>query len=194
MPRSALLIIDTQKEVLDPKGTLCGDLQKIADNLLAAVRTLVDWARRENIPVIWIRMAFRPGYVDAPLSVRDTAADLAGRLIDGSWGAEIVDGVGRRDDDIVITKKRPSAFFGTDLDWVLRGLHIERIIIAGTSTNWAVESTVRDADSLDYRIVIAREATGARMGEMHEPSLLSMGTRFAKVIPVPEIVARSAAD
>ena len=194
MPRNALLVIDAQKEVLDPKGTLSGDLPKVADNVLAAIRTLVNWARGEDIPVIWIRMAFRPGYVDAPLSVRETAADLAGRLVDGSWGAEIVDDVGRRDDDIVITKKRPSAFSGTDLDWVLRGLDIERVIITGTSTNWAVESTVRDADSLDYRVVIAREATGARMGEMHEPSLLSMGTRFAKVIRVAEIVAGSTPD
>ena len=194
MTRDALVVVDTQKEVLHPEGTLRGDLPRVADGLLGAVRTLVDWARRQDIPIIWVRMAFRPGYVDAPLSVRETAADLAGRLIDGSWGAEIVDGVGRRDDDIVITKKRPSAFFGTDLDWVLRGLGVGRIIIAGTSTNWAVESTVRDADSLDYRVVIAREATGARMGAMHEPSLQSMGTRFAKVLPVSEVVAGSAAD
>ena len=194
MPRNALLVIDVQKEVLDPKGTLCGDLPKVADELLAAVRTLVDWAHGQDIPVIWIRMAFRPGYVDAPLSVRETAADMAGRLVDGSWGADIVDGVGRRDDDIVITKKRPSAFFGSDLDWVLRGLGVERLIIAGTSTNWAVESTVRDADSLDYRVVIAREATGARMGDMHEPSLQSMGTRFAEVVPVAEIVGGPATD
>ena len=193
MARDALLVIDTQKEVLHPKGTLRGDLPRVADGLLDAVRTLVDWARRQDVPIIWVRMAFRPGYVDAPLSVRETATDLAGRLIDGSWGAEIVDGIGRRDEDIVITKKRPSAFFGTDLDWVLRGLDVERIIVAGTSTNWAVESTVRDADSLDYRVVIAREATGARMGDLHEPSLLSMGTRFAKVVSVSEVVAESAA-
>ena len=194
MPRNALLVIDVQKEVLDPKGTLRGDLPRVADELLAAVRTLVDWAHGQEIPVIWIRMAFRPGYVDAPLSIRETAGDLAGRLVDGSWGADIVDGVGQRDDDIVITKKRPSAFFGTDLDWVLRGLGVERLIIAGTSTNWAVESTVRDADSLDYRVVIAREATGARMGDMHEPALQSMGTRFAQVVPVAEIIGDSIAD
>jgi len=188
MPAAALLVVDVQKEVLDPKGTLRGDLPKVAETLIVAVRTLVDWAHRREMPVIWIRMAFRPGYIDAPLSVRETAAEMAGRLIDGSWGADILDGVGRRDDDIVITKKRPSAFFGTDLDFVLRGLGIKHLVVAGTSTNWAVESTVRDADSLDYRVVIARDATGARMGEMHEFSLHSMGTRFAKVKTVAEIM------
>lgn len=192
MTRSALLMVDVQKEVLHPKGTLRGDLPKVADSLLAAVRTLVEWARGENVPVIWIRMAFRPGYVDAPRAVRETANEMAGRLVDGSWGADILDDVGKRDDDIVITKKRPSAFFGTDLDFVLRGLGIERIVVAGTSTNWAVESTVRDADSLDYRVIIAREATGARMGDMHEFSLRSMATRYATLRSVSEIVAGSA--
>ena len=194
MPQDALLVIDVQKEVLDPKGTLGGDLPKVADGLLAAVRTMVDWAHDQDIPVIWIRMAFRPGYIDAPLSVRESADEMAGRLVDGSWGADIVDGVGQRDDDYVITKKRPSAFFGTDLDWLLRGLGVERLIVIGTSTNWAVESTVRDADSLGYRVVIAREATGARMGDMHEHALRSMGTRFAEVVSVADIIGDSAAD
>ena len=194
MSRDALLVIDVQKEVLDPKGTLGGDLPKVADGLLAAVRTMVDWAHAQDIPVIWIRMAFRLGYIDAPLSVRESADEMAGRLVDGSWGADIMDGVGQRDDDYVITKKRPSAFFGTDLDWLLRGLAVERLIVIGTSTNWAVESTVRDADSLDYRVVIAREATGARMGDMHEYALRSMGTRFAEVVSVAKIVGESATD
>lgn len=187
--RAALLLIDLQKEVLDPRGTLRGDLPNVADRLLDSVRSLIEWARSRELPVIWVRMAFRPGYVDAPLSVRETVSEMAGRLVDGSWGAEIVDELDRREHDIVITKKRPSAFFGTDLDFVLRGLAVEVLIVAGTSTNWAVESTVRDADSLDYRVVIPREATGARLGEMHEPSLRSMGTRFAKVSSLADVVA-----
>ena len=188
MHRTAVLLIDLQKEVLDPKGTLRGDLPLVASALLDAVRELLQWARERDLPVIWIRMAFRPGYVDAPRSIRATAAELAGRLVDGSWGAELVDGLGRLDSDIVITKKRPSAFFGTDLDFVLRGLGVDRLIVAGTSTNWAVESTIRDADSLDYEVVVAREATGARMGEHHEPALRSIGSRFAEVKPIKDIL------
>src|SRR2546422_3632625 len=117
MTKNALLLIDLQKEVLDPDGTLCGDLPKVANTLLEAVRKLVSWARERRLPVIWVRMAFRSGYIDASRSVRASAAEMAGRLVDGSWGAELVGGLGRMDDDIVITKKRPSAFFGTDLDF-----------------------------------------------------------------------------
>lgn len=188
MSKTAVLLIDLQKEVLDPKGTLRGDLPKVASTLLAAVGELLRWARERQLPVIWIRMAFRPGYVDAPHSIRATASEMAGRLVDGSWGAELVDGLDRRDGDIIITKKRPSAFFGTDLDFVLRGLGVDRLVVAGTSTNWAVESTIRDADSLDYQIVVAQEATGARIGEHHEPALRSIGSRFAEVKTVNDIL------
>ena len=189
MAKSALLLIDVQKEVLDPKGTLCGDLPKVAAALLDAVRQLVAWARQRDVPVVWIRMAFRPGYVDASRTVRESAMEMAGRLVDGTWGADFVDGLGRLDTDIVITKKRPSAFFGTDLNFVLRGLGVEQLIVAGTSTNWAVESTIRDAESLDYQVVVPREATGARMGDLHEAALRSIASRYGKITTLNEVLA-----
>lgn len=189
MPNTALLLIDVQKEVLDAKGTLCGDLPNVADALLNAVRDLVSWAREYRVPVVWIRMAFRPGYVDASRSVRASINEMGGRLVDGTWGAELVDGLGRLDDDIVITKKRPSAFFGTDLNFVLRGLDVERLIVAGTSTNWAVESTIRDAESLDYLVVVPREATGARMGHLHESALRSIASRYGDVKALKDVLA-----
>lgn len=52
MPKTALLLIDLQKEVLDPKGTLRGDLPKVASSLLDATRELLDWARTRQLPVI----------------------------------------------------------------------------------------------------------------------------------------------
>lgn len=191
MAKAALLLIDLQKEVLDPKGTLCGDLPKVAAPLLDAARQLVSWARRHSVPIVWIRMAFRPGYIDAARSVRVAADEMAGRLVDGTWGAELVDDLGRLESDIVITKKRPSAFFGTELDFVLKGLGVDRLIVAGTSTNWAVESTIRDADSLDYQVVVPREATGARMGELHEPALRSIASRYGEIRTLKEVLANA---
>ena len=191
MTKTALLLIDVQKEVLDPKGTLCGDLPKVASTLLDAVRALLEWARRYEVPVVWIRMAFRPGYIDASRSVRAGAAEMAGRLVDGTWGAELVDGLGRLETDIVVTKKRPSAFFGTDLNFVLRGLGVDKLIVAGTSTNWAVESTIRDAESLDYQVVVPREATGARMGELHEAALRSIASRYGTIKTLQDVIAEA---
>lgn len=192
MERTAVILVDVTNEVLHEKGTLGGDLAKTATGVLQAVRQLVAWARARDLPVIWVRTAFRPGYVDATRSMRANAKELAGRLIDGTWGAQLVDGLGRMDDDVIITKKRPSAFFGTDLGFVLKALDVRTLILAGTSTNWAIESTARDAESHDLSVLVPRDATGARMGDFHEPALRSIATRYGQITTVAEIVGRDA--
>ena len=192
MAGTAVVFVDVTNEVLHEKGTLGGDLAKVARGLLDAAGRLVSWARTCDVPVIWVRTAFRPGYIDATRSMRASAVELNGRLVDGTWGAELVDGLGRRADDIVITKKRPSAFFGTELNFVLRGLGCEQLILAGTSTNWAIESTARDAESLDFQVLIPRDATGARMGDLHEAALRSIASRYATITSVAEIAAANA--
>jgi ureidoacrylate peracid hydrolase len=186
---TALLLIDLQNEVLHADGQMRGDLPAVADGLLEAVRKLVAWARERKHPVVWVRMAFRPGFVDASRGVRTGTSATAGRMIDGSWGAEIIGGIGRRDEDVVVTKKRSSAFFNTDLDFVLNGLGATRLIVGGTSTNWAIESTVRDGDSRDHEMIVVREATAARIADLHEPSLRSMASRYAKIVTLAEILA-----
>jgi nicotinamidase-related amidase len=186
MSATAVLLIDLQNEVLHPEGKLAGDFPAQAGQLLDAVRALVGWARQRQYPVIWVRLAFRPGHFDA---VRDSMSREKGTLVDGSWGAEILDGLGREEKDVVITKKRPSAFFQTDLGIVLRGLGVERLIVGGVSTNWAGESTVRDGHSHDYEVVVVKEATGTPFAELHESSLRSMATVFAKVKSLAEVLA-----
>jgi ureidoacrylate peracid hydrolase len=186
-PATALLLIDLQNEVLHPDGKMRGDLPAGADRLVAAVRDLVVWARARAHPVIWVRMAFRPGLVDAARGVREGTSATAGRLVDGTWGAEILDGIGREPEDIVVTKKRSSAFFNTDLDFVLNGLGVRRLVVGGTSTNWAIESTVRDGDSRDLEMIVVREATASRMAELHESSLRSMASRYARVLTLEQV-------
>jgi nicotinamidase-related amidase len=184
---TALLLIDIQNEVMHPDGQLRGDLPAAADRLVDATRQLVAWARDRSYPVIWVRMAFRPGMVDAGRGVRMNTSVTAGRLVDGSWGAEILDGLDRRPDDVVVTKKRSSAFFNTDLDFILNGLGVRRLVVGGTSTNWAIESTVRDGDSRDLEMIVVREATASRIAELHEPSLRSMASRYARILSLDEV-------
>jgi nicotinamidase-related amidase len=187
MPRTAVLLIDLQNEVLHPDGGLAGDFPAMAEPMLDTIRQLVAWARTADVPVIWARLAFRPGHVDA---VRDSMSRTKGTLVDGTWGAELFEGLGRIAEDVVITKKRPSVFFDTDLRVVLRGMGIERLVVGGVSTNWAVESTVRDGHSHDLRMVVIRDAVGTPFADLHEPSLRSMGTVFAQVLTLSEFLTQ----
>jgi N-methylhydantoinase B len=182
----ALLLVDIQNEVFHPDGVLAGDFPSHAAPMLDAVRRLVGWAREHDHPVIWLRLAFRPGHFDA---VRDSMSRARGTFVDGTWGAELLAGLGRLDADVVVTKKRPSGFFDTDLAIVLRGLGVGRLVVGGASTNWAVESTVRDGHSHDLEMVVVRDAVATPFTDLHEPSLQSMATVFAKVVTLEELLA-----
>ena len=183
--RAGLLLVDLQNDVLHPDGKMAGDFPDRAGDLLEAVRALVRWARAHQVPVIWLRLAFRPGHIDA---VFDSRSRRDGALLDGDWGAEIVDGLGRTGADVVVTKKRPSGFFATDLAIVVRALGLEQLIVGGVSTNWAVESTVRDGHSHDLRMTVVSDAVATPFTELHEPSLRSMAATFAEVVRLSDVL------
>lgn len=182
---TALLLIDLQNETLHPRGELAGSFPKMLGPLLDAVNSLIDWARGHEVPIIWARLAFRPGHFDA---VQDSMSRRLGTFLDGQWGSQILEGLDLRAEDVVVTKRRPSAFFDTDLEIVLRGLNIRRLIVGGVSTHWAVESTVRDGHSRDYEILVVRQAVATPFPEFHEPSLRAMASVFASVIDVDAVV------
>jgi ureidoacrylate peracid hydrolase len=182
--RTAVLLIDVQNEWFHPEGGMLDYAPTNGPELLASIRALVAWAHENDVPVIWVRLAFRPGHFDA---VRDSISRRRNLLVEGTLGANLVDGLGRRDDDIVITKRRPSAFYATDLDIVLRGLSIDRLIVRGMATNWAVESTVREGHTRDYEMVVVREATGSSDAALHEAALTSMAAVYAEVISVEAV-------
>jgi nicotinamidase-related amidase len=183
MTRSALIVVDVQNEVFHPDGKLAGDFPAKAAPMLDALRAVVAGAHAAGVPVIWLRLAFRPGHFDA---VRDSMSRTRGTFVDGTFGAALLDGLGRAETDIVVTKKRPSGFFDTDLAIVLRGLGVGRVVVCGASTNWAVESTVRDAHSHDLEVVVVRQAVITPFEDLHESSLRSMGSVFARIADLDE--------
>jgi nicotinamidase-related amidase len=178
-------LIDLQNETMHEAGGLAEDFPSQASGMLDAVRRLVAWAREGGLPVIWVRLAFRPGAFDA---VWNSMSRDRGTFVDGEWGAEILDELDVMADDAVITKRRPSAFFDTDLDIVLRGLGVTTLYVGGASTHWAVESTVRDGHSRDYRMVVIRQCVASPMPEFHEPSLRVMASVFADVVDLDEVI------
>ena len=182
---TGVLVVDMQNETLDPEGRLAIDYPMEAEPLIAAVRRLVGWAHQRGLPVVWLRLAFRPGHADAALN---SMSRQLGTFVDGEWGAEILDGLGKAENDVVVTKRRPSGFFDTDLNIVLHGRGISRLLVAGISTHWAVESTVRDGHSRDYEMFVVREAVGSPFPEFHEPSLRAMASVFATVVGLEEVV------
>lgn len=112
-----------------------------------------------------------------------------GDLIIGSADAEIVAELAPHDQDIVIDKKRPSAFYGTRLDLLLKELGAEQLIVCGVTTNCCVETTARDASQRDMQVFVVGEACGELEEERHTVTLRAMDMLFADIITLDELTA-----
>lgn len=182
---SALLIVDMQNDLLHPQGKLYGEgFPPESDRLVPNVKRLLTAARAQGITPVFIYTAYHPTYVDAsPFS----PSRKNGSLVEGSWGVKILDEIAPKEREMVIRKRRPSAFYQTSLDMVLRGLGVKSIFLCGVATNRAVESTVRDAFDRDYEVMIVSDGTAARSMAQHRASLESLGSFFGKVVNTEEV-------
>jgi ureidoacrylate peracid hydrolase len=106
-----------------------------------------------------------------------------------TWGAQLVDALHRAPTDIVVPKRRYSAFFGTDLDLLLRERKIETVIVTGVVTNICVRSTVHDAFFLGYEVVVPIECVAATTPQAQATSLYDIDTHYGTVAPLGQILA-----
>ncbi len=148
----ALLVMDVQNGIVERLGSA-------AEPLLARVAVALDAARRHSVPVIYVRVAFREGAPEISQRNRAFAAlASAEAMSESSPATQVHHAVGPRPGEIVVVKRRVSAFTGSDLDVVLRAGSIDGVILTGISTSGVVLSTTRQAADLDYRITILRDA------------------------------------
>ncbi|MDP2971762.1 MAG: isochorismatase family protein, partial [Deltaproteobacteria bacterium] len=93
-----------------------------------------------------------------------------------------------KEEDIILPKKRYSAFFETDLDERLRSRGIKDLIISGVMTNLCCETTARDAFMRDYRVFILIDGTATRRSELHFATLKNLGFGFAYLLTCEELI------
>jgi len=91
-----------------------------------------------------------------------------------SWATEFHEQIDVKENDIILTKHRVSAFYGTPLDLILKNNKIDTILVAGVATDLAVSNTVRDAHDRDYQITILSDCCAAANNEDHETALASL--------------------
>ena len=144
----AVLVIDMLNDFLDRWSA--------ADRagLVANINRLVAVGRNADIPVIWVRQEFEPDLSDAFAEMRRLGISS---VIKGTKGAQIDSTLHRDPDDLVIVKKRYSAFFGTTLDEHLAEAGIDTLIIAGINTHACIRMAAIDAYQRDMDVIIARD-------------------------------------
>lgn len=163
---TAILILDCQNDTLHEKGALSnGAGAKIIPQLVE----LIKGGRAVGVPVIFVQHLYRPDYADMPKNFpfAQHLKDISG-LRAGSWGGELIAELDPQPTEFVLTKSRGSAFYGTDLDGILRDAGITHLILAGVATNGVVEFTARDASDRGYFITLAEDACVAANEQLHD--------------------------
>ena len=172
---------------MDFQASIVERFADAGEPLLAAINRAAAAARANGIQVIYVRVAFRPGAPEVDPNNRAFGA-LAGSsaFSEDSPGARIHPAVAPQPSDIVVTKKRVSAFAGSDLDMVLRSRGVRTLVLAGIATSGVVPSTLRQAADLDYALVVLRDGCVDADEEVHRVLLEKVFARQADVLTVDE--------
>jgi len=151
-------------------------------------------ARAVGLPVIYVRVAFRSGSPEISRANRafSAIADSATMGVDDP-ATQIHPAVAPMADDIVVIKKRVSAFSGSDLDVVLRSAEVDALVLTAIATSGAVLSTLRQAADLDYRLTVLDDGCADTDPEVHRVLMEKVFPRQATVVGTDEWVAGLAA-
>ncbi|MHB8231678.1 MAG: cysteine hydrolase family protein [bacterium] len=177
--RSALLVMDVQN----------GIVERYAENpeVMVPFKRAVNAARNADIPVIFIRVAFRDGYPEVSPKNKSFAAIVEhGGMTLPNASVRIHESVAPLPGEPIVTKLRVSAFTGSDLEVILRSRGIDNLILTGIATSGVVLSTLREAADEDYRLIVLSDACLDTDPEIHRVLTEKVFPRQADVMTVDE--------
>jgi len=174
--RPALLLMDLMNGVVG-RYSDAG-----SGELVVRLARALEHARASGVLVIHVRVAFREGYPEvSPANKAFRALASTGGLRDADAATAVVDGLAPAPGEVVVTKRRVSAFAGSDLEVVLRSRSIDTLVLAGIATSGVVLSTLREAADRDYRLVVLSDGCLDADPEVHRVLLEKVFPRQAEV-------------
>jgi maleamate amidohydrolase len=181
--RPAVLVVDFSRGFTDPESTLGSDLTREVE----ATDRVLTVAREREIPVIFTTIGFEPNLKDASLWLEKLPA--LEELIVGSKWVEIDPRLERREDEPVVLKKGPSAFFGTNLPSILVSQGVDTVVLCGATTSGCIRATAIDLLQYGYPTLVPRECVGDRAEEPHGANLVDIQAKYADVVSVEEALS-----
>lgn len=198
---TAVLVIDMQNDFVANGAPMETPMGR---DLLPRLSKLLGHARTTGMTVLYTTHAHRADGCDmGPFAeIYPPIANRVG-LIDDTPGIEIYSKVAPQGDEVVIKKHRYSAFFGTDLDIILRSKGIKTVVVTGVTTENCCHATARDAMFHCYKVAFISDATGtydypdAGFGpipaqEVHRVTLGILAVSTAHVMTTDEMIAKTA--
>ena len=178
----ALLMIDFVEAYFDPDCDLFADV----DDALQSALRVREAAHKAGIPVILTNVVYQDGGLDGGRffeKVRPLRNFLRGNPM-GDWPR----GLTPTENELVISKQYPSAFFSTSLASTLTAMGVDNVILTGLTTSGCVRASCVDSMSHGFITTVVRDACGDRHSEPHEANLFDMQAKYADVVSEEEII------
>ena len=179
----ALLMIDFVEAYFDPDCDLFADV----DDALQSALRVREAAHKVGIPVILTNVVYQDGGLDGGRffeKVRPLRNFLRGNPM-GDWPR----GLTPTENELVISKQYPSAFFSTSLASTLTAMGVDNVILTGLTTSGCVRASCVDSMSHGFITTVVRDACGDRHSEPHKANLFDMQAKYADVVSEEEIIA-----
>ncbi len=181
--RPALLMIDFVEAYFDKS---CGLYAGVEETLASALR-LQQVARAAKVPVIYTNVVYNKSALNGGRFYQKSIT--LHNFIEGNPMGAWPKGLVPAEDELVISKQYPSAFFGTSLASTLTTLGIDTVIHTGVSTSGCVRATCVDCCSYGFIPIIVRDAVGDRHPAPHEANLFDMDAKYGDVVSEAEVTA-----
>ena len=192
---TALVLIDIQNDFCHPEGLFgrLGNDLSMMPAMAERTRLLLEAARRRGMLVLFVRATYDGEVLGGPLAETYARRGFTeSQCLEGSWAADWYAGLAPQAgalNEVTLTKHRFSAFWGTEIDLVLRSNGIRNLVFTGVVTSGCVESSLRDAFFRDYYVVAVRDAVAEASVARHEASLHKTEQAFGAVMYAAEIAA-----
>jgi nicotinamidase-related amidase len=168
--RTALIIGDMQNDFVTESGTL---VVPSAEGTVPTIRNLLDLARESGMRVVFVQDTHRDG---------DPEWEIWGEHCrEGSWGWKVVDGLAPREDEVTIRKPRYDAFYGTQLEHMLRVWGVDTLVICGTVANICVHYTASSAAMRWFNVIVPSDCISSFNDFDMEASLSQTATLLGEV-------------
>ncbi len=201
--RTAVVVIDMQNAFVSKGGMF--DLWDVdvsgSQKVIAPIKKITGAARAGGLTVVFIAHQYSPGlhesggpnspnwHKDMWQTYRENPELRDKLLIRGTWGADIIDELKPEEDDIFVAKPRYSAFFGTNLDAILKTHNVKYIAFVGVATNICVEASIRDAYYHEYfPILISNAAANTGPPATQEATIFNVKTCYGWVTTTENMI------
>jgi nicotinamidase-related amidase len=187
--RTAVLAMDFQESIVANNATVRerGIVERVAG--------VLEGARRAGMLVVHVVIEFREGYPEvSPRNPMFSGLKQRGMFVAGQPGTAIHAPLRPQAGDLVVSRHRASAFYGSNLEPILRARGVDTLVLMGIATNWVVEAAARTASDLDYRVIVLEDCCASWSAEAHEFSIQQILSQIGEVAGAQDFLDRLALE